>query len=258
MSTGVSSQPVGSPLTQALAAREVRVYSHSPIFYWWPVWAVGYLLALVTRLWGQQVTFTNLTGEEATVWIHPSGSLGVIFTGTLLLVILMTHFSVRGVASLTVIVAAIAVTLFLAYMGWWDAVLRELWQMNMYMNLSFYLLFSTGMFVVWATAVFVAVRFDYYLFRPGQLVHVTVFGGGEETYDTRGMSVVKMRDDLFRHWILGLGSGDMHVATTGAIKADFVVHNVLFVGTKLQQIQALVAMKPDDSPDKVFTAGAPE
>jgi hypothetical protein len=30
--------------------REVRVYSHSPLFYWWPVWAVGYILALVTYL----------------------------------------------------------------------------------------------------------------------------------------------------------------------------------------------------------------
>src|SRR5262245_2093077 len=98
MSTAVSTQPVGSPLTQTLAAREVRVFSHSPIFYWWPVWAVGYALALITRIWGEQVTFTNLAGEEATVWIHRSGSLGVVFTFTLLLVIMMTHFSVRGVA----------------------------------------------------------------------------------------------------------------------------------------------------------------
>jgi len=256
MSSAVSTQPVGSPLTQALAAREVRVYSHSMIFYWWPVWAVGYLLAFVTRMWGEQVTFT-IGGQEATVWFHPSGSLGVIFTFTLLLVILMTHFAVRGVASLTVIVSAIAVTLFIAYMGWWDVVLRQLWSLNMYMNLSFYLFFSTAVFIVWAVSVFVAVRLDYYLFRPGQLVHVTVFGGGEESFDTRGMSVMKMRDDLFRHWILGLGSGDLHVATTGARKAEFVVHNVLFVGHKLEQIQALVAMKPDDTPDKVFTAGGP-
>ena len=47
------------------------------------------------------------------------------------------------------------------------------------------------------------------------------------------------------------------MATTGARKAEFVIHNVLFVGTKLQQIQTLVAMKPDDTPDKVFTAGEP-
>jgi len=266
MSTAVSTQPVGSPLTQALAAREVRVYSHSMIFYWWPVWAVGYLLALVTQVWGQPVTFAYtvldpITGQEmaqqATVRIHPSGSLGVIFAFTLLGVLVMTHFAVRGVASLTVIIGAIAVTLFIAYMGWWNYILETIAGLRLFMNLSFYLFMSTGVFLVWAWSTFVMVRFDYYVFRPGQLVHVQVFGGGEESYDTRGMSVVKMRDDIFRHWVLGLGSGDMHVATTGARAADFVVHNVLFVGHKLQQIQALVAMKPDDTTDKVFTAGEP-
>jgi len=256
MSTAVSTQPVGSPLTQALATREVRVYSHSIIFYWWPIWVVGYLMALVTRLGGEQVTF-QIGGQESTVWFHPSGALGVIFTFTLVLVILMTHFAVRGVASLTVIVSAIAATLFLAYMGWWNTILDAVGHLRIYMNLSFYLFFSTAMFVVWALAVFVFVRFDYYVFRPGQLVHVTVFGGGEESFDTRGMSVIKIRDDLFRHWVLGLGSGDMHVATTGARKADFVVHNVLFVSHKLHKIQSLVAMRPDDTPDKVFTAGEP-
>jgi len=256
MSTAVSTQPVGSPLTQALAAREVRVYSHSMLFYWWPVWAIGYLLALATRLWGEQVTFT-IGGTESTVWFHPSGSLGVIFTFTLVLVIVMTHFAVRGVASLAVIMTAIAVTLFLAYMNWWDTVLQALGELRFYMNLSFYLFFSTAIFIVWFLAVFVDVRLDYYVFRPGQLVHVTLFGGGEETFDARGMVVVKIRDDLFRHWILGLCSGDMQVATTGARKADFVIHNVLFVGSKLKQIEALVAMRPDDTSDKVFTAGEP-
>jgi len=125
------------------------------------------------------------------------------------------------------------------------------------MNLSFYLFFGTAMFLVWFLAVFVFVRLDYYSFRPGQIVHVTVFGGGEETFDSRGASINKMRDDMFRHWILGIGSGDLHVSTTGARKAEFVVHNVLFVGTKLSRIQALIAMRPDDTPDKVFTAGEP-
>jgi len=117
MSTAVTPQPVGSPLTQALATREVRVYSHSMLFYWWPVWAVSYALALVTRLGGEQVSFRIGDDYAKDVWFHPNGSLGVIFTFTLVLVILMTHFAVRGVASMTVIVSAIAVTLFLAYMG---------------------------------------------------------------------------------------------------------------------------------------------
>jgi hypothetical protein len=29
---------------------EIRVYSHSPLFYWWPVWLFGFLFALITAI----------------------------------------------------------------------------------------------------------------------------------------------------------------------------------------------------------------
>ena len=32
--------------------REVRVVAHTMLFYWWPVWAVGLLLAGLTALGG--------------------------------------------------------------------------------------------------------------------------------------------------------------------------------------------------------------
>jgi len=252
MSTVVSQNSVDAVAPRAAAPREVRIYSHSLVFYWWPIWVVGYLLAAVTYIQGQEVTFSGTT-----VLIHPSRNLGVIFTFTFLLVMFMTHFAVRGIASITVIITAVAVTLFLAYMGWWDTVLKTVGDLAIYMNLGFYVFFSTAMFLIWALEAFVLVRFDYYVVRPGQLIHYTFLGGGEDTYDTRGMSVQKMRDDLFRHWLLGLGSGDMHVAATGARPANFTVHNVLFVGHKLEKIQQLVAMKPDDHPENVFTAGQP-
>ena len=28
--------------------QEIRLYSHSDIFYWWPVWALGFVLAFIT------------------------------------------------------------------------------------------------------------------------------------------------------------------------------------------------------------------
>ena len=252
MSTAVSGHPVDTVAPHAMAPAEIRIYSHSMIFYWWPVWVVGYLLALVTLIQGQPTDFA-----DTQVMIHPSRSLGVIFTFTFLLVIVMTHFAVRGVASITVIIAAIAATLFLAYVGWWDSVLRAVGNLAIYMNLGFYVFFSTALFLIWAFEAFVMCHFDYYVVRPGQLMHYTFLGGGEDTFDTRGMSVIKMQSDVFRHYILGLGSGDLHVAATGARSANFVIHNVLFVGQKLEKIQMLVALKPDERTDNVFTAGQP-
>ena len=52
-----------------------------------------------------------------------------------------------------------------------------------------------------------------------------------------GMSIEKEKSDLFRHKILGLGSGDLVVRTSGADRHEFHLTNVLFVSRKLQQIE---------------------
>jgi hypothetical protein len=36
--------------------REIKLVSHSPIFYWWPIWLLGYVMALVTWLDGTRLT----------------------------------------------------------------------------------------------------------------------------------------------------------------------------------------------------------
>jgi hypothetical protein len=171
---------------------------------------------------------------------------------------MMTHFSVRGAASLTFIFAGLALSLFLAYMRWWDDILRAFRQLAIFMNLGFYVFFSTAVFIAWVSAVLFVDRFTYWRFRPGQMIYHSVLGDGEQTFDTHGMSVDKKQDDIFRHWVLGLGSGDVQILTTGAKKAEFLVPNVLFVGGKLARIQQLVAMKPDQQADTVLTAGSPE
>jgi hypothetical protein len=252
MSTVVTPQPVQEVAPAAVLPQEVRIYSHSYLYYWWPVWAVGFLCALLTYMHHEWANFGTRQ-----VMIHPSHNLGVFFTFTVLLVILLTNAVVRGVASLAVIIGAIAVILFFAYMQWWEALFSSLKELAIYMNLGFYVFFSSAVFLMWALAVFFFDRTEYWSFQPGQLVHHTWLGEGEQTFDTRGMSVTKERSDMFRHWILGLGSGDLHIAATGAKNGDFTVKNVLFVGTKLAQIERLVSLKPSDAQQNAFTAGQP-
>jgi len=274
MSTVVTPQSVSDVAPAAVAPREIRIYSHSYLYYWWPVWAVGYLLALLTYVQGVPVEFHSRTmldgitqkaaddagaqpGRTITVLIHPSRNLGVLFTFTVLLVILMTNVAVRGLASVVVIITAIALVLLFAYLDWWDYILEALGKLAIFMNLGFYLFFSSAMLLVWLASVFFFDRLEYWAFQPGQMIHHSWLGDGEQTFDTRGMSVTKERSDLFRHWILGLGSGDLHVAATGARAGDFTIKNVLFVGTKLHAIQQMVSLKPDDADRHVFTAGQP-
>jgi hypothetical protein len=50
---------------------DVVIYSHSPILYWWPVWLVGFCLALVTYLDGGRMAYvpagTHVEGSTLVV-----------------------------------------------------------------------------------------------------------------------------------------------------------------------------------------------
>ena len=52
----------------------------------------------------------------------------------------------------------------------------------------------------------------------------------------------KRRKDLFHHWILGMGSGDVNMSTTGAKKEEIYSPNVLFVDSKIGKILKMIAM----------------
>jgi hypothetical protein len=48
--------------------REVRLYSHSPILYWWPVWFVGFLMAFFTYLDGSRMALVPPGAEARRDW----------------------------------------------------------------------------------------------------------------------------------------------------------------------------------------------
>lgn len=219
---------------------EIRIYGHSSFFYWWPVWVVGYVMALITRLDGQVY---DIGGSAE--WFHPSQGLGVVYTLVFFLVILITNVTVRGLASVVTILAALFIIVLFAYLGWWNTILGWLPVLSVHMNLGFYILFSTLIFIVWAISVFIYDRSSYWIIKPGQITHDFVIGGSEKSYDTRGMVFEKVRQDLFRHWLLGLGSADLHITTTGAKREDLWIHNVLFADYKVHEIQRLIAVRPD-------------
>jgi hypothetical protein len=179
MSTA-QAQPGVSAATRLGGPLEVTVYPHSMLQYWWPVWVTGYLLALMTWLEGVKVRC-----GDAEVIMHPSKNLGVIYTMVFILVVVLTNATVRGVSSALVIAILLAVTFLLAYLDLWEDILRYIGYLAMYMNLGFYVFFSTAILIIWFLAVFVFDRMEYWTIRPGQVVHNMVFGGGARTLYTR-------------------------------------------------------------------------
>jgi hypothetical protein len=224
------------------ADQQLRIYSHSMLLYWWPVWVVGYIMALITYGEGHSYQL----GQNQS-WIHPSSNLGLLFFVVLLLVIVITNFSVRGMGSGIVIMGMALVTVLLAYIGWWDEVFAWLGGLEIHLNLGAYFWFSTLLFAVWAATVFGLDRMSYWEVKPGQLTHRSLFGSASMSYNAQGMGLEKHRDDLFRHWLLGLGAGDLTIRTSGATREEIDVPNVLFIGSKVEAIQKLIAIVPEET-----------
>jgi hypothetical protein len=237
-----------APQVQAPAAREIRpavppavyIYSHSPFFYWWPVWLTGYIMAVLTWMHGEKVQIGTTE-----VWFDRSKNTGVLFTLVFFLVILITNVTVRGLASVVVLLALAFTAVCLAYFGLWEDLFNWMGQVAIYMNMGFYVFFSTMVFLVWAFSVFIYDHMSYWRVTPGQMTYEHVIGGAAKSYDTRGMVFEKRRKDLFRHWVVGLGSGDIQISTTGAKRETIDVPNVLFVDSKVAEIQKMIAMQPD-------------
>jgi hypothetical protein len=240
------------------------------LFYWWPVWAVGLLLAGLTWLDGHRLAIVPAgtqvvegfdggrealvppagahlpkdpaTGKprEPTLRMANRSGLGVVFVVVVLLVVFSTNVPIRGLWSVVVVVTMVLGTIILALADWWDDILEAVAHSRVYINAFGYLAISLPLLVLWLVVVLFFDRKVYMVFSPGQLRVCQEIGGGEAAYDTVGMVVAKRRSDLFRHWLLGMGSGDLQVKTAGASAQQFEMHNVLFVGNKLQLIQEML------------------
>jgi hypothetical protein len=239
MSTDIRPATGQSPHPDTEVA-QVIVYGHSWLFYWWPLWVAGYVMALLTWLHSDQV----IIGNKPELF-HPSRNLGVIYTLLFLLMIVITSTKVRGMVSALIIASLGFLALLFAYLDWWEEILGWLGHQSIYMNLGFYLFSSTVLFVVWLITVFIIDHLSFWRFRPGQITHEYLGGVVDKSYDTDNMVLLKRQDDLFRHWIIGLGSGDLHMQTMGGRGLEMDVANVLFVGAKMFEIQRLIATKPN-------------
>jgi hypothetical protein len=236
------------------------------LFYWWPVWAAGLLLSGLTWLDGYRLAIVP-TGTKVVegfdgsreALVLPAGAhlprdratgkarapvirmarhsgYGVVFVVVVLLVIFITNVPIRGLWSVVVIITVFLGTIIVALAGWWDDILEAVVQSHVYINAFGNLAIAVPLLVLWFVVVLYFDGKVYMIFTPGQLRVCQEIGDAEAAYDTHGMVVAKRRSALFRHWLLGLGSGDLFVKTAGANAQQFELHNVLFVESKLQLV----------------------
>jgi hypothetical protein len=240
-------QELGSDLTvtehsgeREKVPHQIILYSHSTIYYWWPVWFFGFIMAGLTWFFGEQIEIPN----ARPALIYPNYLLGLIYVVILFLVFLFTNVSMRGLVSGIAILVVAFVAVLLAWWDLWDNILFMIPDITVYMNLGFYLFISVTMFITWMVTFFITDRLEYWRVRPGQVTHERVIGGAEKSFDTIGMVFEEQPQDLFKHYLLGLGSSDLKVAFRGARQEEYYLPNVLFAHRKVNKIQALVKRKP--------------
>jgi hypothetical protein len=174
------------------------------------------------------------------VTVSPYKGPGVIFAAVLLIVITITNIHMRGLWSLIVVVVIVAVVIIFALLGVWEFIFYYLRDFDIRISTGGYMTIGGVLLAIWLIVFFVFDPQRYIIFTPGSFRVRLEIGEGETAYDTRGMTVKKERSDFFRHWILGLGSGDLIVNTSGAHAHHFDLPNVLFLNRKLRIIEEMV------------------
>jgi hypothetical protein len=265
--------------------REIKLIQHSTLFYWWPVWAFGLFMALWT--WTENHRFASLPADAVVAKSADSTSvtitvpmekatkpvkmateladagvsqpkfgtrvshhawLGTIYIMILILVIFITNVPLRGLWSFVAIMGVVVLALIITLFHGWDSLFESVADMKVYINLAGYLTLSTAILIIWSVATYIFDRRTYIIFSPGQIKVCEHVGGAVRTYDSVGVTFEKQRDDLFRHYILGFGSGDLIVRTAGAERHEIRLQNVLGIGWKLKPIEDLLREKTTVSP----------
>ena len=278
---------------------QLTIISHSNLYYWWPVWACGFVMAVITWAEGYvmvvvpqgAVAYVDAVGEIDTsaknekgevvttpheikerslvvkapqaddpahrglpvqengqaqnpfIRVSPHRALGVVFVLVLLLVVVGTNVPLRGMWSVMIIVVTVATTIVFIVLGWMETLLGWFWLLDVRINLAGYFTISAFLFVTWLTAMRLFDKQRDITFTVGQVKVCEQIGGGEQVYSTDGMTLQKQQSDFLRHYLLGLGSGDLIVHAAGAQGRQINLPNVLFINSKLRKIETLLKTK---------------
>jgi hypothetical protein len=266
MSTTPTSPPPTSGVPSAKATRktdEVVVVSHSPLVYWWPVWAVGFIMAFLTWFDGHRMVLIPTGARfEGNTLVAATGSnlppnfsleaqrprrmaekksLGVVFAFVLVLLIIVTNVPMHGLWSVIVVLLLFLLSVIFALAAWWEIILEWLDLLDIRINLGGYFFMALALFIAWSISTYIFDKRHYMIVSPGQIRMCLAIGAGETAYDTTGVVFQKRQDDMFRHWVLGLASsGDLWVRTSGAHPQEIHLPNVFRVRAKLAQIEQML------------------
>jgi hypothetical protein len=235
-------------------SRELRVYMHTSLLYWWPVWLVGFVMAAWTLIENKHMALVPAGAViDATTIVSPEGSApvltpvhmtssrtpGIVFVLTVLVVLTFGGGWMRGWRAYTFAACAASALLLVSWLDGWDELARWATYLQVHINLGGYLIFSTGLLVLWLIQVFIVDRRRYVVFSMSQVRVHNDIGEQEQVYDTGGIAFEKEQYDWFRR-LIGFGAGDLRVRVGGQWVE---IPNVIHVGRQIEAIETLLRTK---------------
>lgn len=212
----------------------MRVYTHSPILYWWPIWILGLVFWLLTGVGlGNDAT-------EASARIQ-----GQAYVFALVFVIFSTTVRLRGANSVIfgLLLAIGGILLFMANLS--APLASFLGGLDIRMSASFYGFMGVIVVILWAIMIFGFDRVKFYEIAPGQVHQRVIWGTGDRAENGASVRCTYKKDDFLRHRMLGLGiTGDIEI--TFPNNEVWELHNVIFAKRKARRINELIVLRPVD------------
>jgi hypothetical protein len=222
---------------------EVRIYSHSAIIYWWPVWLYAAFCWFATYVHHEPMN----PGGLKIVNVFPSPWLGLSFLGVFFFVVTFSNVRMRGFYALLVVMAAALMVIGVHAAVGLGRIFGAFHLLFVYMNEAFYAAMAIFMFGLWFAVVFGVDRLTYYRFKPGQVSEEHRYGQlNDVNLPTDGMTVRRLATDFFRHEILGLsflgfGTGDFICKpSTTSGHEPLVLENVIRLSRKFPRIEEMI------------------
>jgi hypothetical protein len=212
----------------------IKVFGHSSLIYWWPVWLTCFVLAGATYAEGDR---------SGGVTVSITNAPGVIFVCILITVAVSSTVLFRGMLSVIVVVSLLALVLAFAWFDWWGEILSFIGGLEIRINAAGYLCIGIPLLLAWAAVVCWYDRLHYVTFGRSQIRYVQEVGDSEMVIPADGATVEKKRSDIFRHWVLGLGTGDLVIGAGGHNGPTIQLKNVLHIQSKLAVIKKLLREK---------------
>jgi len=218
----------------------ITFHSHSEFFYYWPLWLVSFIFGDITLFFGSHVA---VGGLDTSLLVMKETGYGLTYILVLAFSLFATGVNLRGVWALLTLVCVVFGAFMMLYFGVWDSALS--WAINqpVYLNHGFYLSIGVVLFLPWCLVVFLFDTRKYVKIESNTVTIVHEIGEGARAFDTVGVMMEKKLDNFFKHYLLGFGSGDLVIRTSGGSSDVLYLPNVLRVDHVLRELEHVRSLR---------------